>query len=104
MEIVSLRLVVTAARGDNLAKRWLNEPWQSEAGIEESAREVVFDDPDRPLKTRILWRPSLPAGMTINGPAIIEEPNATTLIRPGDGASVTAAGHLTISIRQEIRA
>jgi N-methylhydantoinase A len=102
MEIVSLRLVATAAREDNLAERWLNEPWRAEGGIEESAREVIFGDPDRPLKTRILWRPSLPAGMTIEGPAIIEEPNATTLIHPGDAASVTAAGHLDITIGQEV--
>jgi N-methylhydantoinase A len=102
MEIVSLRLTVTAAREDNLAERWLNEPWLAEGGIEESTREVIFDDPDRPLKTRILWRPSLPAGTRIEGPAIIEEPNATTLIHPGDAASITAAGHLTISIGQEV--
>jgi N-methylhydantoinase A len=102
MEIVSLRLVVTAARGDNLAERWLNESWQADGPIEESTRAVIFDDPAMPLKTRILWRPSLPAGTTIEGPAIIEEPNATTLIHPGDIASVTAAGHLTISIGQEV--
>jgi N-methylhydantoinase A len=102
MEIVSLRLVVTAAREDNLAERWLNEPWQAEGPIEESVREVIFDDPDRPLKTRILWRPSLPAGTAIKGPAIIEEPNATTLIHPGDVAFVTVAGHLTITIAPEV--
>ncbi|HMI97080.1 MAG TPA: hydantoinase/oxoprolinase family protein [Micropepsaceae bacterium] len=102
MEIVSLRLVVTATRGDNLAESWLNEPWQAEGAIEESTREVIFDDPDRPLETRILWRPSLPAGTSIKGPAIIEEPNATTLIHPSDVASVTGAGHLTISIGQEV--
>jgi N-methylhydantoinase A len=104
MEIVSLRLVVTAAREDNLAERWLNEPWQAEGPVEESTREVIFDDPDRPLKTRILWRPCLRARMTIEGPAIIEEPNATTLIHPGDAACVTAAGHLTISIGQGVHA
>jgi N-methylhydantoinase A len=104
MEIVSLRLVVTAARQDSLAERWLNEPWEAEGAIEESARDVVFDDPGRPLKTRILWRPSLPAATTVAGPAIIEEPNATTLIHPGDVAKVNAAGHLMIAIGQERRA
>jgi N-methylhydantoinase A len=102
MEIVSLRLVVTAARQDNLAESWLNEPWHAEGAVEESVREVAFNDPDRPLKTRILWRPCLPAGATIEGPAIIEEPNATTLIHPGDTASVTAAGHLTIAIARKV--
>jgi N-methylhydantoinase A/oxoprolinase/acetone carboxylase beta subunit len=68
------------------------------------SRYVVFDDSDRPLQTRILWRPSLPAGMSIEGPAIIEEPNATTLIHPGDSVTVTEAGHLNIAIRQEAHA
>jgi len=104
MEIVSLRLVVTAPRQDSLAERWLQEPWEPETPIEESTRDVVFDNPDRPLKTRILWRPSLPAGVAIAGPAIIEEPNATTLIHPGDAAVVTAAGHLVVTIAQETRA
>jgi N-methylhydantoinase A len=101
MEIVSLRLVVTAARQDSLAERWLSEPWQAQGAIEESTREVVFGDPERPLTTRILWRPSLPAGATVEGPAIIEEPNATTLVHPGNTACVTAAGHLIIAIGQE---
>jgi N-methylhydantoinase A len=104
MEIVSLRLVVTAPRQDSLAERWLEEPWKAETPVEESSREVVFDDPERPLKTRILWRPSLPAGAAIAGPAIIEEPNATTLIHPGDSAVVTIAGHLLVTIAQENRA
>jgi N-methylhydantoinase A len=104
MEIVSVRLVVTAARQDDLAERWLSEPHRAESPIEESVRNVVFDDPERPLKTRILWRPSLPAGMTIEGPAVIEEANATTLVHPGDVVMVTDAGHLIIRIGQEIRA
>jgi N-methylhydantoinase A len=101
MEMVSLRLVVTAARRDNLAERWLSQPWQAEGALEESSREVVFGYPERPLKTRILWRPSLPAATEISGPAIIEEPNATTIIHPGDTACVSTAGHLIITIGQE---
>ena len=101
MEIVSLRLVVTAPRQDSLAERWLVEPWQPEAPMEEANRDVVFDDAERPVQTRVLWRPSLPAGMTIEGPAIIEEPNATTLIHPGDTVTVSGAGHLIIAIGQE---
>jgi N-methylhydantoinase A len=104
MEIVSVRLVVTAARADNLAERWLSEPWLPEGPIEESVREVVFDDPRKPLMTRILWRPSLPVGFPIEGPAVIEEPNSTTLVHPGDVASVGEAGHVTIAINTEYRA
>jgi len=98
MEVVSLRLVVTVARKDRIAERWLNEAWVAEGAVEETAREVVFDDPARPLQARILWRPSLPAGMVIAGPAIVEEPAATTLVHPGDAATVHRNGHLVIAV------
>ena len=42
--------------------------------------------------------PSLPAGARVDGPAVIEEPNATTLIHPGDVATVSDAGHLVIDV------
>jgi N-methylhydantoinase A len=59
---------------------------------------VVFTDPSKPLRTRIVWRPSLAAGARVDGPAVIEEPNATTLIHPGDSATVSDAGHLIIDV------
>jgi N-methylhydantoinase A len=99
MEIVNLRLVVTAAREDTLAERWLVEPWQPEEAVRlDGEREVVFDDPDKPLRARVAWRPAMAAGATVEGPAVIEEPNSTTLIPPGDVATVTEAGHLLIRI------
>jgi N-methylhydantoinase A len=100
MEIVSLRLVVTAVRQDGLAEQWLGERWQARGPVEESLRDVVFHDPDRPLGTRVLWRSSLPSGFTAEGPAVIEEPNATTLVHPGDVVAVNEAGHLIITIGQ----
>ena len=51
MEIVSLRLVVTAPRQDRLAERWLSEPWQAEGTMQETMRDVVFDDPQHPLQS-----------------------------------------------------
>jgi N-methylhydantoinase A len=98
LEVVNVRLVVTAARPDTLAERWLSEPWTPEPPIPDQWRQVVFADPARPLRTRIVWRPSLAAGSRIDGPAVIEEPNATTLIHPGDLATVSAAGHLVIDV------
>ena len=98
MEIVSVRLVLTAPRADTLAEDWLSQPWQAEGDATAAYRDVVFDDPDKPVKTQILWRPALASGARITGPAVIEEPNSTTLIHPGDQVLVTEAGHLIVTI------
>ncbi len=98
LEIVNVRLVVTAARPDTLAEQWLSQKWIPEAPVADQTRDVIFTDAAHPMRTRIVWRPSLPAGARIEGPAVIEEPNATTLIHPGDVATVSDAGHLIIDL------
>ena len=98
LEIVKIRLVVTAPRAESVAEAWLTEPWVAEASVPEQTRDVVFDDAERPLPTRIVWRPSLPAGFEVLGPAVVEEPNSTILLHPGDRAVVSDAGHLVISV------
>jgi N-methylhydantoinase A len=98
LECVNVRLVVTADKVDTLAEQWLAQPWPPEAPVAEGVRDVVFTDAAKPVRTRVIWRPSLIAGARIEGPAVIEEPNATTLIHPGDVATVTEAGHLIIEV------
>src|SRR6185369_4182116 len=98
LEIVNVRLVVTAARQDTLAERWLSEKWTPGPPVADEWREVIYTDATKPLRTRIVWRPSQAAGVRIEGPAVIEEPNATTLIHPGDVATVSDAGHLIIDV------
>jgi N-methylhydantoinase A len=99
LEIVNVRLVVTAARTDTLAERWLSEKWTPETPVADQWRDVIIADPAEPVRTRIVWRPSLPAGAKIEGPAVIEEPNATTFIHPGDVATISDAGHLIIDVK-----
>jgi N-methylhydantoinase A len=98
LEIVNVRLVVTAARADTLAETWLTAPWSPEGKIEETRRDVIFADPAKPVPARILWRPALPAGFTLEGPAVIEEPNSTILIHPGDRVTVDPSGHLVVDL------
>ena len=98
LEIVNVRLVVTAARADTLAETWLTAPWTPEGVIEERRRDVIFADPAKPLSARILWRPALPVGFTFEGPAVIEEPNSTILIHPGDRVTVDPSGHLIVDL------
>ena len=100
LEVVNVRLVVTADRGDTIAESWLTEPWIPEGKHEERRRDVVFGDAAKPLSARILWRPALPAGFTLEGPAVIEEPNSTILIHPGDTVTVGPTGHLMVDVGQ----
>jgi N-methylhydantoinase A len=98
IEIVNLRLTVTVPRMDDAMARWLSERWIPAQSMPEQRRPVVLDDPARPLEARILWRPSLAAGTAIVGPAVIEEPNSTTLIWVGDRVVVSESGHLVIEL------
>ncbi|HEU5274347.1 MAG TPA: hydantoinase/oxoprolinase family protein [Xanthobacteraceae bacterium] len=100
IEIVNLRLVVTVPRLEDAILRWLSQPWQPEASAPEQKRPVVFDDPERPHDARVLWRPALTAGTEIIGPAVIEEPNSTTLLPPGDRAMIDPCGNIVITLAE----
>jgi N-methylhydantoinase A len=100
IEVVNLRLVVSVPRMEDVIGRWLSAPWAPDEPAPEQRRPVVFDDPDRPLEARILWRPGLAAGTEIAGPAVIEEPNSTTLVGPGDRAVVNASGHIIMTLAE----
>jgi N-methylhydantoinase A len=74
---------------------YLSAPWRTEDPRPEQKRDVIFD---QPVEARILWRPGLPAGFRFEGPAVVEEPNSTTLVFPGNRVEVTAHGHLVITL------
>jgi 5-oxoprolinase (ATP-hydrolysing) len=62
----------------------------------ETHREVHFGR-DGWLATPVYRRASLPAGSTLAGPVIVEEPDSTVLVPPGDTLAVTAEGLLRIT-------
>jgi N-methylhydantoinase A len=98
IEIVNLRLVVTVPRMEDTIGQWLSQKWEPTETAVEQRRQVVFEDPANPVDARVLWRPALPAGSEVVGPAVIEEPNSTVLVHPGDTARVTDAGHIVITL------
>jgi N-methylhydantoinase A len=61
-------------------------------------RSVWFDRTG-PIATAIYQRDQLKPGDQLRGPAIVEQMDSTTLIRPGSLATVNAANHLTISTK-----
>jgi N-methylhydantoinase A len=58
------------------------------------ARKVWFDGGWR--DTSVWSRLALPAGATIEGPAILEQPDATTVIEPGHVARVDRLGNVIV--------
>ncbi len=50
------------------------------------------------FETSVYWRDHLPLEFTLNGPAIIEQMDTTTLIEPGDMAASDAHGNIVITI------
>jgi N-methylhydantoinase A len=66
-------------------------------------RKVFYeaDDPAQPgqwLQAAIYQRPDLLAGHVIQGPAVIEEISATTVLYPGDVARVDRYGSLLVTV------
>ena len=61
-------------------------------------RKVFFEQNDDYIKTSIYRREKLKAGNVINGPAVIEQYDATTIVYPNWTASVDMFGNIVLSI------
>ncbi|QTL04533.1 hydantoinase/oxoprolinase family protein [Aquabacter sp. L1I39] len=69
------------------------------------SREIHFEpfDPGLPVRAHVALiydRAALKAGDMIQGPAVIEEISATTIIYPGDVLTVHASGNLLVEVAQ----
>ena len=53
------------------------------------------------MDTQAIDRDALAPGEVFEGPAIIEEPTATTLVHPGESLEVDRFGNLVIAIETE---
>jgi N-methylhydantoinase A len=62
-------------------------------------RPVFFTDPETPVDTPVYDRARLLSGQIIDGPAIIEQLDATTPVYPHDLARVDDAGNTVIEVR-----
>ncbi len=63
-----------------------------------SGMRAVYFAADTALQTPIYQRAALKPGHTIQGPAVIEQLDATTLLYPDDTLSVDAAFNLRIEV------
>jgi N-methylhydantoinase A len=107
IEAVDWTLVATVPAGDRGAGgigigQGGDEP-ADERRIRPLTRMAWFPEAGGYTETRILTRRDLVDGVVIAGPAIIEDPDSTTVVLPGDLARISAAGHLIIEIFLENR-
>jgi N-methylhydantoinase A len=64
-----------------------------------ATRRVRFDETDRAVETPIFLRGDVPAGARIDGPAVVEQLDSTTLVPPGWRAEVDEL--LNIRLQEE---
>jgi N-methylhydantoinase A len=91
--IVSLRTVIQGIRERH--RRRLEKPVERPAPLPASTRPVYFGGWH---DTPIYRREALLPGMVLIGPAIVEQPDTTTVIEPGMRARVDAYGNLLVEV------
>ncbi|MCP5154246.1 MAG: hydantoinase/oxoprolinase family protein [Ectothiorhodospiraceae bacterium] len=95
VEVVNVRLAAAVALGDAETAR-IADAAAPPAPLGERA---VWFAADEPSVTVVHHRHRLSAGHHLEGPAIVEQLDATTVVLPGDRARVDAAGNLIIEVR-----
>jgi N-methylhydantoinase A len=74
---------------------------RAERASRPGSRRVCFDADTGYVDTPLLWRPDLPAGCVVDGPAIIEEFGSTVPLHPGFVARVDDYRNIIVSRRDE---
>jgi N-methylhydantoinase A len=98
VEVVNVRVRATLPR---LRQPEVLPPWP-EAARSEERRAIWFGSAVgvaelAPRESRVLWRPSLPSGTAIAGPAAIEQYDSVTLLPPGWTGHVDSQFNLIVS-------
>lgn len=98
IEFVNVRLSASA----KLHEFGDKPPIQGDPGVPTArdTRMVYFND-DTPVSASIYDRAEMKPGQRVEGPAVIEQMDTTTLVYPGDVAEMTPDGHLIIIINPE---
>jgi N-methylhydantoinase A len=95
IEAVDWTLVATipARHGGGIGR-----PKEALAAPRPKSRTAWFPEAGGYVETQVLSRLDLADGSAVSGPAIIEDPDSTTVVLPGDVARISAAGHLIVEI------
>lgn len=96
-KIVNLRSIHQAHAG---GQRTSGKYSSGEKASKEASRRIMVDSAGY-IEARIVERESLSLGSPVVGPAIIEQADTTTVLRPGWQALVAESGHLLITAVQK---
>jgi N-methylhydantoinase A len=92
IELVTVRAEAVGAP----ALTWEEVPFASEEGVARRVSRPVLAEGGE-VEATVWWRPCLAPGAEIVGPAVVEEPEATTWIGPGERLVVHDSGALEVS-------
>ncbi|HTI88414.1 MAG TPA: hydantoinase/oxoprolinase family protein [Alphaproteobacteria bacterium] len=96
VEIVNLRLTAKGKRGQSK----FPEVAKVSIGGSLGEREIIFNDPAKPVRCQIYDRDRLAAGQVVQGPGAVVEYASTTVLFEGDTLTVASTGELVIRINQ----
>jgi len=97
IEITDWYVVTTVTSQKNRIRSAI-APVIAEAARPHGRRMAYFSEASGMVSSLVVDRYAMTAGQYIEGPALIEEPEATTVILPGDRATISKNGHLMIEI------
>ena len=92
IEVVTIRAEATGTA----AMTWADLPEDVPSGEPERGERVVLTG-GGPVDAVVYWRPGLAPGDEVTGPAVIDEPEATTFVGVGERARVHGSGALEVS-------
>ncbi len=95
-KIVEMTEVRVIALGEERTDASFSAPLSGSAAPH--AHRAVYFDGDKPEETPVYRRETLPAGTAIQGPAIVDEMDSTTLVPPESTVAVGADGSLVVSL------
>jgi N-methylhydantoinase A len=83
---------------ESLSMQTADEGTARASDARKGTREAYFDATDGFTETAIYDRDALGPGAALDGPAVVEEVNSTTVVPPGDALTVDDYGNLVIDI------
>ncbi len=105
VEVLEVRLGVEAdVPAPELLNLMTNDKAASVKPQPVSRREVFFPAPQGRIEVDVWRRDTLPAGFVLRGPAVVEEFSSTTILMPGDTATVGALGEISIDFSDKTEA